>query len=186
MIGRSLVLAVLLAATVQSLHAAESFLVVKQNDFAGEDSYVVMPEKAYKEAERELRDESKYVRKALDLAKKAWRENPDHKNMFPTSSVKPRKMRYVARYKDEASANEKCATYIERTEKSKAEKEKRDQERHKRGGRRGGNKEREAEKARREQEREAERVALQEEARDLFVKFLDELKAAAKAKAAEK
>ncbi len=183
MIRRSLALVALLAATALPLRAAETYMVVKQNGFDGEDQYEVMTEKEFKEAERAMRDEAKYVRKALDLARKAWREDPDHKNMFPNSSVSTRKMRAVAKYKDQASASEKCAKYVERMEESKAEKAK---DKGKSRGRRGGNKEREAEKARREKEREAERKATQEEARGLFEKFLEELKAAAKAKAAGK
>jgi hypothetical protein len=183
MIKRFLVTTALLAATALPLRAAETFLVVKQNGYDGEDTYEVMTQVDFKEAERALRDETKHVRKALDLAKKAWRDDPEHKNMFPTSGVSPRKMRAVAKYKDQASASEKCSTYVERMEKSKAEKEK---DKGRSRGRRGGNKEREAEKAQREKEREAERKALQEEARSLFERFLDELKAAAKAKAAGK
>lgn len=188
MIKRRLALAAALAATALPLHALETYLVVKLGDRAGEDTYEVMSQEDFKAAEREVRDEGKLVRKALDLAKKAWKENPEHKNAFPNSAISARQIRTVGRYKDQESASEKCATYVERIEKSKAEREKKEKERESRGsrGRRGGDKERQAEKARRERERDAEREALQQEARDIYEKILEELKAGSKPKPAGK
>jgi len=164
-------------------------MVVKITGLDGNDKYQVMTSTELKALEKRIRDESRYFRKALDNAKKAWEADESHEKIrFPSSAVRVRKARMMGRFKSNEDAQEKLLVYEERlaeSEKKAAEKEKERANRALKRARSKQAKEKMMEKVKEAESEKAEKEALRKEAEDLFEAELDKLLPPAEAAADE-
>ncbi len=162
----------------------QTVFLVKVSGFEGEDSYQVVSTEEYKVLDKRIRDETRYFRKALDSAKKAWKADESHEKVsFPSGAVRPRKLRKAGSYKSREDAQEKLQVYEERLAEAEKKREEKEKERAKRSGGRGRKSKqsqaREKEKAAEEARKEAEKETLRKEAATLFESELEKLMPAA-------
>lgn len=130
MTARTLAVFILFILTV-SASALEKYVIVRQSDFAGEETYSVMTDAEFKELDRELRKEGFMATKAKMMAARAWEEDESNEGVrYPSSAVKRRKAKVVGRtYRSEMEADDKLMEIEERLMEKEAEDEKREEER---------------------------------------------------------
>lgn len=184
----------------------DTYVIVKQNDFEGIESYSVMTENELRLLDAELRKEGFMATRARIMATKAWEDDETKKDRFPAGMISPRRATKVGRtYRERDEAESSLSEFeirLVEKEREAAELEKRreknrDQIRQNAMRTAGGgntrnsssganaatrarqnerNKERDQENAMREAEREIERKALLSDAAALYAAQIEILK----------
>lgn len=157
----------------------QTALLVKVSGFDGSDAYRVMSTAEYKVLEKRVRDENRFLRKALENAKKAWEADKNHEKVpFPSSAVQGRKLRMTGRYKNREEAEEKLRVYDERLSQAEAKDQEKERERAHRTLSRVRNKQsrdRMMEKLKEEERENEEKLAIRSLATELFEAELEKL-----------
>ncbi|MDA0322710.1 MAG: hypothetical protein O2923_08350 [Verrucomicrobia bacterium] len=151
----------------------ERFQVIKLYGYDKEFQYQVVSKDELRDLQNELRDEAKLFRKAVDAAKKEWREDESLTGSFPTSAVALRKLQFMGTpYKERGDAEDKIASYEERAYRAAERKAEREDEKmtRKYSGTQG------QERRARDKERAREKESEAEAAREMFSRMLEEVK----------
>ena len=86
-------------------HARESWVIVKQNDFAGKDLYSVMTDKDFRTLDGELRKEGFMSTRARLMATRVWEKDDTREGRFPASMISARRAKKVGRsYRSQSDA----------------------------------------------------------------------------------
>lgn len=151
----------------------ERYYVIKLYDFNREFQYQVVSKDELKKLETEIKAEAKLFRKAVDAAKKEWREDESLSGSFPSSAVALRKLQTKGTpYKDRGAADDRIAALEDRDFRSAERRAERDEEREKTRYQGTQGRERRA-RAKKREERKEEK---EETAREIFSRMFDDVK----------